>query len=336
MKIDFYFQQAGKWSGGGGAFLRNAEHAARIFPILRGESGRSVPIIARNVPATDRFARPYILAPQNAWPYAAPATRNGEALKWGALAASSRFFARRSAGILRISEALPQHSHSTSPVIHNVLEPEFEVALDRAINGASSGTEGGRIVVIGSLMGYRNIPRLLQAYSRYREAGGTVGLDIYGQGRPEAVASLEGQARVLPECRIFASALSRTECLQILRSARLVVLPSLVEASPFSLLEALAVGRAVLASSIAGHRGIVRHLDVHEGLDYFDPRSVESLTGGLMASLTERRSLSGNPLASREFRDHERHRWAKKVAAWAEGMAQSPRLARAVAGSSTF
>jgi glycosyltransferase involved in cell wall biosynthesis len=51
----------------------------------------------------------------------------------------------------------------------------------------------------------------------------------------------------------------RTDIPQVLAALDVFVLPSLYEGMPYTLMEAMAAGRAVVATDVAGNRDLVRH-----------------------------------------------------------------------------
>ena len=129
----FHVDASGRWSGGGRAFLENARRAADRHPVLTMEStSGTVPLIPRNVPASaSGRRRPYVLAPQNAWPWTPVAVGLEEVARVARLRVASELFLRRAAAVLRINATIPSPlpPERTSPVLHNVLDPHFEEAL---------------------------------------------------------------------------------------------------------------------------------------------------------------------------------------------------------------
>jgi glycosyltransferase involved in cell wall biosynthesis len=319
MRRRYFFDASGRWSGGGRAFLSNAAFAARRHPELAGSPGTDVPIIPRNVPVGGHAPRPYILAPQNAWPYSRWVPRDLSGARWLTLAAASRVSSARASAVLRISGAIPPGHRRTSPTIHNVLDPEF----DRAVASMPAQTlveARGAIVSIGSVVGYRNFDRLIDAYADYRARGGHSGLVIVGSGSSREERRLAVKASSVRGVTFHGATLTRSECLSVLASASLVVLPSLVEASPFSLLEALAVNPSVVASDIVGHRELLRGLG-DDGSSLVDPLDPQALA----IKLSEMESAgacdeSHRLLSASSFRLEARERWAGGIATWATSL----------------
>ena len=257
---------AGGWSGGGQAFLSNAAFARERHPVLQG-SDVDVPLIPRNVPIQLGQSRPYLLAPQNAWPWHPVARGAREVWTIARLRAASEWFALRSEGVLRISSAIPSRRawSPVSPVLHNVLDQGFDEALDQSPLAPVAEVDEA-FVSIGSVHTYRNLPVLLEAFGRYRRSGGTSGLVLVGAlGGSTVARQVEATARRTPHVTLVPGPVERAEALRLLADARAVILPSRVEASPLSVLEAVVLNQQVILSDIVGHRGIMQVNDARGG-----------------------------------------------------------------------
>lgn len=315
----FEFQTEGRWSGGGNAFLDNARLAMRMRPDVFDSSESAIPIIARNHPA-ERPRGPFILAPQNAWPYGPPYTTGSGLAKWAGLKAATKYWTVRANAVIRISEAIPNAGRKVSPVIHNVLDEGFEQSLDASLTLNSNrilDETQGQIVSIGSINGYRNFGRLIAGFEHYRRSGGTRELHLIGNGSKALITKLMSQADQVGGVRIHVGAFDRAECLAINRGAHAVVLPSLVEASPFTVLEALAVSANVLVSEIPGNVGIVKNHGEFDVRAKFDPQHSTSIGDALLRS--DEGELSGvlNSVVSlRESRISDRAWWVDQIASW--------------------
>lgn len=254
----FIIDESGAWSGGGRAFLANARLAAARHPdtLSVGNAGdtTALEVIPRNLPSSyGPRLRPYILIPQNAWAWHGPAGRFRTFTRRAVLRVGSEWHMRRAKGVIRIGPMIPATGHCHPAFLPNVLDPSFEDALSfsRKIKPSESSEY---IVAIGSLNPYRNMETLLRAHERYTAGGGTRRLHIIGG---EGDASYRHHLGTPPNV-IFHGALSRPETLAWMRDSSLTLLPSLVEASPLTALEALAVGAPLALSDIPGHRYMVK------------------------------------------------------------------------------
>lgn len=320
MAASFFFDHAGQWSGGGRAFLSNAEHAARRHPVLAGGPD-AIPIIPRNVPARGgRRPGRFVLAPQNAWPWAPRARGPRELALVAGLRVASETYLRRADAVLRISEAIPVRGRRTSPVIHNVLDGGFEEALESS-RGTDAPEAEGRLVSIGSGYSYRNVTRLLHGYAQYRAEGGGLDLWVAGPaGTSHTVREVESLAAGIDGVHLRWRPLTRAQAIAALRVSAGVVLPSLVEASPLSALEALAVSPRVVLSDIPGHRGILAGYDEPAGAMFFAPRSTAAVAAALHAVTGGPGASCHDVLKRAEVREHARIDWGDRVASWLSGL----------------
>lgn len=317
----------GSWSGGGSAFLNNAREAALRYPVLNG--GRDdVPLIARNTPTpTGSVQGPFVLVPQNAWPWRLAGATRKELTKLLPMRAASERTMRSRLGLLRISSAIPAlgNPDTISPVIHNVLDSGYETALATSSDLAISEAVGA-IVSIGSMHSYRNMINVVRAHTEFVRQGGDTPLFLAGApGDPQVLDALKrmiaNQGTDL--IRFRTTPLTRPECLAAFRDAQLVVQASLVEASPFAALEALSVNNRVVLSNIVGNRGILLNAEARAGAQHtgwFPPRSPQSLADAMINSAELPVSPLTPILASRDFRQAQRIAWGDRVANWVESI----------------
>lgn len=326
----YRFDRSGRWSGGGHAFLRNVEHAEGRHAILRGGDD-AVPIIARNLPAGGHIPRgPFVLAPQNAWPWAPTFTGLAELGRLAVLRAASEFFLRRAVGVIRISSAIPAISHTSSPVIHNVLDMGFEEDLIASQSSTVDEAAVGAFVSIGSINSYRNLVTTIDGFQRYRAAGGNRRLWIAGAAGSEgARREVERAAQGTEGVTIRWKAFERADCLAALRAAAAVILPSKVEASPVSALEAAAANPNVVASRIIGHVELLSAYGRVPDNCLFDPASPAHLAE--LLNIAEANADAGAGLLSEchatlgdpEQREAARIEWGNRVAHWLQTLGPS-------------
>lgn len=140
----------------------------------------------------------------------------------------------------------------TSTVILNGLDPSEVLAPAKEPQEADPGS--GHIFLGGRLLSWKGIAVLLKALTRLRIQERLI---VTGSGR---VAAWQSYARSLGlgEDRVqFLGVVPRSDMLSFLRHAKLVVVPSFTESCPYSLIEAMAMGKAVVASSLPGTRDML-------------------------------------------------------------------------------
>ncbi|MEN9438279.1 MAG: hypothetical protein RIR09_2934 [Pseudomonadota bacterium] len=129
----------------------------------------------------------------------------------------------------------------------------IEVALlTRGCDAAMRLPSELNLVCIARLESRKGHDVLLKALHRLKQDGLTVKLTIIGDG--SCRASLKKQARELSlsESIHFAGWQAGPEVILSMRNARVVVLPSFSEGLPIVLMEALAIGRAVVTTRVDG------------------------------------------------------------------------------------
>lgn len=316
---------SGEWSGGGAAFLKNWAWAVESEAIDKTIT-RNTSLIARNIPTARLPKRPYIVAPQNAWPWQPRHSTAQEAARLYAMRVLSYAYGRCSFGQLRISEAIPAFFQDvrTSPVIHNVLDPGFEDAARTSLHLDPLPYSRGAIVSIGSFNTYRNLENLVLAYHRYRANGGNRGMVIAGSpSNSRVVCGITELANRLPTdgITLYCQSIPRARAIASMAAASVVILPSLVEASPLTLLEAAWANPNCIYSGIPGHIGLVRGY-LEAGAQHFDPMSLESMTAAILSAdtTTNLTDLHGMLRTSGLIR-HYRTSWALSIKSWLQDLA---------------
>lgn len=310
----------GRWSGGAQVTIRNLRLAAERFPthvsLAPTEDGR--PLVLRNVVGSRLLlSGDFVYMPGNAWPWHGPWGTAREALRKGALRAASLVALRRCSHLIPISESIPSPAPAPKP-LHNVLDEGFEEALVAAAEDSVIPSEGA-LLSLGSLTTYRNLETLVRAHRAYRRAGGSLRLVLAGPALDHHVLRrLLASIADDPGVQLTARSLARPSILSAMRRAHATVLPSLVEASPVSVLESLVLSPQTLLSDIAGHRGIAGTL-VPEPR-FFTPADADELAE--LLRVAEEASPPGVPssLASRSARDERRREWARRLAGIVDSM----------------
>jgi len=156
---------------------------------------------------------------------------------------------------------------------------DLEFFLDRG------NAEVGRTVLfVGYLNEVKGVEYLIRAFRKIQNKGDDCRLVIAGNGRikkdlEDLVRELEMIGQV-----VFAGELEREKLAEELEKCRLLVLPSLSEGLGRVLLEAMAVGKPVVASRVGGIPDIVA-----EGENGFlcPPRDIDCLAGKIQILLSD-------------------------------------------------
>lgn len=116
----------------------------------------------------------------------------------------------------------------------------------------SSDAGPARIICVGRLSPEKGYFGLLEALAAIAAADGEFQLVIVGDGPQMAAVKARAAELGLADHIRFAGALPEAETLGEIARADVLVLPSLMEGLPVVLMEAMAMGRPVLASRVAG------------------------------------------------------------------------------------
>ena len=128
-------------------------------------------------------------------------------------------------------------------IIHCGVLPELYESADR-------DGDGCHLVFVGRLAAVKGLRVLLDAFGRV--AGDHPGLKLTLVGDGDDREALEALAKPLGEAVRFTGYLSQSEVAETLATADALVLPSFAEGVPVVLMEAMASGRPVVATRVAG------------------------------------------------------------------------------------
>lgn len=260
----------------------------------------------------------YVLIPQNAWPWNLTVETTEEAKIALGLRAASTLAMKRAHAVVRISTTIPAAGSKvpSSPVIHNVLDTGFEDTISLSQKTIVDEATG-KFVCIGSTYSYKNMDRLARAYKLYRDGGGTIGLFWAGAPSNKKVAHrIRSILNGLSDVSIVGTPISRAQALASMRDAYAVVLPSMVEASPLTALEAAYANPHVILSDIPGHREIFGFDHPAPNGGYFPPTSDGQLAQRLWTVTDAPLEDTHACLNSYDFRESERVRWGDQLAEW--------------------
>ncbi|HEX9141971.1 MAG TPA: glycosyltransferase [Gaiellaceae bacterium] len=223
------------------------------------------------------------------------------------IGAATRLVVRRAASIIAVSDYLRRELEAKVPEARGKIDVvDSGVDLERfAVQPAPAGPI--RYLCIASLIQRKNVLRLASAFERLGD--GTLTFVGDGPLRPQ----LEGRAGIelvgrVPYDRVPAE----------IAGAHVVVQPSLIEPFGQAVLEAMAVGRSVVATRIGGPPEFVPP----EAGVLVDPADEDALVDALRSAAA---FPCPNPAARAAAEEHDVRRQAEKVEAILERAARGPR-----------
>ena len=266
-----------------------------------------MPVSPREPSVLFGFGVPVIIGPMNGgmdYPPAFRRSRGGvERMLLGLGRASSTLMNRwmpgkRRAEVLLVANARTRDA-LPSGVCTNVVEV-VENGVDLSLwqtpadTPDASGQAAANFVFMGRLVDWKAVDLLLHAFAQAR-ARAPMRLWILGDGteraRLEALAAelgIAGAAADTIGTVHFAGWLSQAACAQRLREADCLALPSLLECGGAVVLEAMSMGKPVIATAWGGP---LDYLDANCGI-LVPPSGREALIGGLAAAMAQ---LAANP-----------------------------------------
>ena len=174
---------------------------------------------------------------------------------------------------------------------YGIEPPEpIDAAAARSLREETGTPEGTRVVgIVGRLhprKGHRTLFAALSALAREgRIDPGSTRVWVIGEGEDrEALEGIVGERNLGPLVRFLGP---RGDAAALMHLLDLLVVPSLIETTPFVILEAMAAGRPVIASRIYGIPEMIEH--EASGL-LVDPEDVEGLAGALDRMLSDAES----------------------------------------------
>ena len=266
-----------------------------------------MPVSPREPSVLFGFGVPVIIGPMNGGMDYPPAFRRGrggiERMLFGLGRASSTLMNRWMPGKRRAEVLLVANARTRDAlpggVCTNVVEV-VENGVDLSLwqtpvdTPDASGQAAANFVFMGRLVDWKAVDLLLHAFAQAR-ARAPMRLWILGDGteraRLEALAAelgIAGAAADTIGTVHFAGWLSQAACAQRLREADCLVLPSLLECGGAVVLEAMSMGKPVIATAWGGP---LDYLDANCGI-LVPPSGREALIGGLAAAMAQ---LAANP-----------------------------------------
>lgn len=186
--------------------------------------------------------------------------------------------------------------HGAIEVIYNGV-----LQVSSAVPPPSPDEEGVTALFVGRLVDHKNIPVLLRAMTRLREAGVPIRLRIVGDGPLRKAHSEHVVTAGLGD--IVEMLGERSDTPELMAAADFIVMPSIREGLSNVILEAMAAGRAVIASAVGGNVELVESMQT--GLLFASDDDVALATAmRLLAEnrpLRERLGACGRELAMDRF-----------------------------------
>ena len=168
--------------------------------------------------------------------------------------------------------------------------------VDPARYSGQSTAEAGetRLIFVGRVAPVKGLRLLVEAMRRLADELPELRLTVVGDGEDRAL--IEDMARPLGERIHFTGYLSQDEVAEALANADIAVLPSFAEGVPVFLMEALASGKPVIATQVAGVGELVKTGET--GL-LVPPGDVDSLTDAIRTLATDPAKRSAMSQAGR-------------------------------------
>jgi glycosyltransferase involved in cell wall biosynthesis len=123
--------------------------------------------------------------------------------------------------------------------------------------GQSDITVEPNAVFVGRLQAYKNIGTIIRAFRKVIEIIPEARLIIVGDGPDRD--SLLGEAKPISEHVMFTGRLSQEQKVRIIKKSSFMVLPSIIEGFPMTIIESFACAKPIIVSSVRPLSDIVKH-----------------------------------------------------------------------------
>jgi glycosyltransferase involved in cell wall biosynthesis len=160
-----------------------------------------------------------------------------------------------------LEELYPRETRGRMTVIHYGVDPDLYVDdVKRAVTPARQ-----RILCVASHRPYKGLPYLIEACRILRDEGHAFDCNLVGTGPMRDELAQMIRDRNLDDCVHLLGAQPEAEVARLLKETTFFVLPSIIqkdgmmEGMPNALIEAMATGRAVISTSIAGIPELIDH-----------------------------------------------------------------------------
>jgi glycosyltransferase involved in cell wall biosynthesis len=174
-----------------------------------------------------------------------------------------RWSAMQSTFVIANSHAGGEHARATMGMPAGSVDVVYNGVGDapEAAAAQPASTRGGPVTAlfVGRLVEQKNVPVLLRAMKRLRDSGTDLKLQVAGDGPLRGLCE-----QTIAELQIgdwVALLGERSDVPALMADADFVVLPSLREGLSNVILEAMMVGRPVIASAVGGSVELVEHME---------------------------------------------------------------------------
>ncbi|KIC94313.1 glycosyltransferase family 4 protein [Flavihumibacter solisilvae] len=168
-----------------------------------------------------------------------------------------RSFFRNSSRILVLSDEMKTFVHSLDPVLDPVIFPNPVNYSGQSLNGHTP--HAPYLLFLGRINPQKGLVELLEAFKRVSLDYPTWKLVIGGSGE-ESFLDNEIRKRGIEANVIRKGWVSGNEKDNLIREAAMLVLPSYGEGQSIAILEAMAAGLPVIATSVGGNTFIIDHM----------------------------------------------------------------------------
>ena len=280
--------------------------------------------------AARRFGLPVVYEMRASWEDGAVdhGTARAGGLRYRLSRALETWVLRRADSVTTICEGLRRDIVSRGipearvTVIPNAVDPQrfrTDGRPDEALAGRL-GLQGSDVVgFIGSFYRYEGLDLLLEALPRMLERRPSIRVLLVGGGYEDKVLKRQAAQAGLAEKVVFVGRVPHEEVRSYYDLVDVFAYPRrrtrLTElVTPLKPLEAMAQGRAVVASDVGGHRELIR--DGQTGR-LFEAGSAAALAGAVLEVLADRERAAAMRARARRFVETERS-WAASVRRYAE------------------
>lgn len=159
-----------------------------------------------------------------------------------------------------LEELYPNETRGKMVVIHYGVDPDLYVDELKRIAPARP-----RILCVASHRPYKGLPYLIEACRMLRDEGHAFDCNLVGTGPMRDELAQMIRDRNLEDCVHLLGAKPEAEVARLLKETTFFVLPSIIqkdgtmEGMPNALIEAMATGRAVISTTIAGIPELIDH-----------------------------------------------------------------------------